>query len=134
MWTLERIIRAGLLKEKDEPSVNGIDFYSKVWVPNGCTLNVYHDGYHEFIHHVYQGAWTGELRFVTSGSNDHVERRDTMYLPVMTDKTVDWVELYDKAVEYEVREREERIELENELYGSFWKNLIKKTAKRIEQW
>jgi len=41
VWTIERLIKAGLVKVKEDPTVNGIHFHDTVWVPNACTLNVF---------------------------------------------------------------------------------------------
>ncbi len=56
--------------------------------PNGCTLNVYQDGYHEFVHYIYKEI-DGNIRFATSRSNEHELNDSTFFDPVMTDKRID---------------------------------------------
>lgn len=82
MWTIKRLIKAGLVKVKDDPTMNGICYHDTVWVPDNCTLNVYHDGYHEFIHYIYENI-DGEIKFAVARSNECVENESTFFNPVM---------------------------------------------------
>lgn len=100
MWTLEKFIEAGLLKKKDDPTMNGIDYFYHVWVPNGCTLNVCQDGYHDFIHYVYE-LFDGELRFATGRSINCKHTSHTAYRPVMADKSIDVIELHNSLAKPE---------------------------------
>ena len=88
MWTIERLIKAELVKEKDDPTANGIHYHDTVWAPNGCTVNVYQDGYHEFVHYIYRDI-EGHIYFATSRSRECEVNDSTIFAPVMTDKRID---------------------------------------------
>lgn len=83
VWTIERLIKADLVKVKEDPTVDGIHMHDTVWVPNECTLNVYQDGYHEFIHYIYKTI-DGEFKFAIARSNECEENESTFFNPVMT--------------------------------------------------
>ena len=87
MWTIDRLIKADLVKEKDDPTANGIHYHDTMWAPNGCTLNVYQDGYHEFVHYIYKEI-DGNIRFATSRSNEHEINDSTFFDPIMTDQRI----------------------------------------------
>ena len=103
MWTIERLIKAGLIKEKEDPTANGIHYHDTVWTPNDCTLNVYQDGYHEFVHYIYKEV-DGNIKFATSRSNECVVNDSTFFAPVMTDRRIDASLLLTSLMNSEVLE------------------------------
>jgi len=88
VWTIERLIKAEFVKLKDEPTVDGIHIHDTIWVPNKCTLNVFQDGYHEFVHYIYKNIH-GEMKFACARSNECEENESTFFNPVMEDKSID---------------------------------------------
>lgn len=104
VWTIERLIKAELVKIKDEPTVDGIHMHDTIWVPNNCTLNVYQDGYHEFIHYIYKNIH-GEMKFAVSHSRVCEENESTFFRPVMTDKSIDVDYLLTQTVAVEELEK-----------------------------
>ena len=98
-WTIEKLIKAELVKLKEEPTVNGIEYHEKVWVLNGCTLNVFHGGYHDFVHYIYE-TLSGEIKFATARGNECEEKCSTLFRPVMEDKSIDVDELLANQVSW----------------------------------
>ena len=82
VWTIERLIKAELVKMKEDPTVDGIHMHDTIWVPNKCTLNVFQDGYHEFIHYIYRNIH-GEMKFAVARSRECEENESTFFNPVM---------------------------------------------------